>query len=107
MLIEISDTVRVEDAPPRKRAIATEKLLSDTVTAKHYQVGAPDALGNEIALGKKMDYIDWRCSEEERVWNVYQLQLVKDPATEEEVERFVPVSSHPNQEEAEIAAKAL
>jgi hypothetical protein len=107
MLIEISDTVRVEDAPPRKRAKATEALLSDTVTAKHYQAGMPDALGNEIVLGEPMDYIDWRCSEEERVWNVYQLIEVKDPQTGETTNRFLPVSSHPTQEEAEIAAKAL
>lgn len=78
--ISIGDRVRVEATPLRKREKATEALLSDDVTARHYQVGKPDAFGKPIKIGSEMGYIDWK--NPERVWQVYAL--------DEETGRFMP-----------------
>lgn len=58
-LIEIDGVTRVERGPKTCVAIATEALLDDAVTANHYQVGSPDALGKPIVLGEEMTYRDW------------------------------------------------
>lgn len=58
-LTEIDGKVRVERGPARKLAKATEALLSDDRTRPHYQVGALDAAGAVITLGKPMTYLDW------------------------------------------------
>jgi hypothetical protein len=68
---QITETTRIEAGPPRKKAVATEELLSDRVTASHYQVGRLDALGKPIQLSQEMDYIDWLCPN--KVWYVYKL----------------------------------
>ncbi|HEV7286500.1 MAG TPA: hypothetical protein VGN75_16720 [Kaistia sp.] len=58
-LSEIDGKVRVERGPARKTGKATEALLSDDRTLSHYQVGALDAAGQPIVLGKTMAYLDW------------------------------------------------
>lgn len=73
-MIEIGDAVRIEAGPVRRRGIATEELLSNDVTAGHYQVGAPDALGKPIVLGEIMDYVDWRSPA--RAYYLYSLDKV-------------------------------
>jgi len=102
MIVEISKTVRIEDHPPRKRAKATEELLDNRVTAKHYQVGAPDSMGMKIELGKQMDYIDWRCDPEDHDFSVYQLG--KDA---EGFERWLNKGTHPTLDKAKAAANKL
>ena len=52
-LIQVGRTVRVENGPARKTAVATKKLLSDAITAPHYQEGAPDAMGKKIVITAK------------------------------------------------------
>lgn len=74
-LVDLSDYVRVEDGPLRRTEIATEELLSDEVTARHYQVGKPDAAGNIITLGKEMTFLDFKAK---RVWYVYKFQAVME-----------------------------
>jgi hypothetical protein len=106
-LIEIGDSVRVQRGHVRRREIATEALLSDDVTAAHYAVGRPDALGNIIALGQPFDFIDWRSGE--RVFTVYRKETVDDeiagaPVT---VERFLPKGVHGTEELALSQAVAL
>jgi hypothetical protein len=68
-LIEIGKTVRVENGPARKTAVATAKLLSDAVTAPHYKEGAPDSMGRMIRLGDHMNFLDYYG---EWVWYVYK-----------------------------------
>jgi hypothetical protein len=68
-LIEIGSTIRVENGPARKTAVATKELLDDKMTASHYQVGAFDAMGKRIVLGERMTYLDYRG---ELVWYIYQ-----------------------------------
>ena len=107
-LTEIDKCIRVESGPPRKKGIATDKLLDNLVTASHYQVGNFDAYGKVIEHGKEMDYVDWKT--EEVVFNVYELKeeihLDKDDE-EVVVERFMPDSVHPDYEAALTAAIAL
>jgi hypothetical protein len=67
--IKISETIVIESGPAKKKAIATEELLSDAVTAGHYKVGAKDAMYRPIVLGEEMTYLDWLG---EWVWYVYQ-----------------------------------
>lgn len=63
------DSIRIEAGPARKRAVATKELLDDAVTATHYKVGLPDAMGKPIVLGEEFDYVDWRA--DALAWNVY------------------------------------
>ena len=98
MLVEVSECVRVESSPPRKRAKATEKLLDGKVTASHYKIGGVDARGNTIELGKMMDYIDWFAAEDDHVWIVYKM---------DDEGRFQPVSAYATRDEAEQAAQAV
>jgi len=69
-LIEIGSTIRVENGPSRRKAIATRELLDDKVTASHYQAGAFDAMGKRIVLGEPMTYLDYL---NDLVWYIYQL----------------------------------
>lgn len=69
-MIEIGSTIRVENGPARKVAVATRELLDDAVTARHYQEGALDAMGKRIVLGEPMTYLDYLG---ELVWYIYQL----------------------------------
>jgi hypothetical protein len=68
-MIEIGSTIRVENGPARKMAIATKELLDDKVTAGHYQEGKYDALGERIWLGKAMTYLDYYGP---WVWYIYK-----------------------------------
>lgn len=70
---EIGPSIRGEFGPPLKEAVATEALLDNTVTASHYQVGAPDALGSPIALGRPMSYLDWT-ARSSWGWYIYRFQ---------------------------------
>lgn len=130
-MIQVSDTVRVETSPRRKRAVATKELLDDAVTAKHYraprkatreeianpnvrtigdQVVSIDAMGKPIKLGEEMDYIDWKAPADNHTWNVYQEQDVpeKDNAGKNvTVRRYLLHSTHDTQEEAIQAAAKL
>lgn len=86
-LVQVSPRVRVEPGPVRRTAVATEELLSDAVTARHYKptpkdpetgdfvrdkkggfIGPRDAAGKPIVLGEEMTYLDWRGK---RVWKIY------------------------------------
>ncbi len=58
-IIEIGDTIRIEDGPPRKKTIATAEVLDDKITAKHYQKGRSDAMGKPIVIGEEMTYLDY------------------------------------------------
>jgi hypothetical protein len=90
--------VRVEPGPARRTAVATEELLADAATAKHYQVGLRDAAGDPIEIGKEMTYLDYRAT---RVWKVYLLSDAGDG------ERYIWQSEHPDYEDAIVAATKL
>lgn len=98
-LIQVSDTVRVERGPKRKRGKATAKLLDDAVTADHYHLPreetkvdkdgktrtvvkkARDSAGRVIEKeGQEIEYLDWKG---EHVWYVYQLQHTEDEMLDE------------------------
>ena len=68
-ITHVGDSVILERGCVRRKAIATEELLSNDVTQSHYVVGRLDALGKEIVLGEEMAYIDWKSSD--RVWYIY------------------------------------
>lgn len=112
-IIEIEGRVRIEAGPVRRNAVATAELLSDEVTASHYQVGKPDAFGKPIKLGEKMDYIDWKAPE--RVFYVYELAEVArgavDPLTGEPaavgLTRWMPKGDRPSEAEALTLATDL
>ncbi len=106
-IIEIDGKVRVEAGPLRRSEIATEELLSDEVTAQHYQVGRTDALNNIIALGKPMDFIDWKSKE--RAFYVYALEEVTDTVDGKPVRnmRWVPKGVHPDEAAALSQATTL
>lgn len=65
--IELGSGVIVECGPKRKRAVATEGLLARV--AARYHVGAFDAAGERIELGREMEYLDHYG---EREWIVYE-----------------------------------
>lgn len=86
---QLSDAIRVDRGPPIRVAIATEALLRGGRLASHYRVGAPDAIGNQIVLGRTMFYVDWRAPETEYVFTVYRMrdgryQIVERYVTEAE-----------------------
>jgi hypothetical protein len=125
-LIEIGSTIRVENGPARKTAVATKELLDDKVTAGHYREGAFDALGKRIKLGQPMTYLDYRG---EWVWYIYQLgevgvnakgeillpdspHIIKNYEPEDKVpvrteERWLPVGIETTKERALTAAHLL
>lgn len=88
-LIQVSDSVRVESGARRMSAKATKELLADTVTHPAYKVGAKDAAGAEIALGKPMMYLDIYGPE---VWYVYKLTEVEEGG--KKLERYLPIGVH-------------
>jgi len=67
--IEIGSTVRIEAGPPLRRRKATADSLANSVTAAHYQIGRPDALGKLIEEGKMFSYLDHYG---EKVYYVFQ-----------------------------------
>jgi hypothetical protein len=84
--IEGKSKVRVEQGHVRRKAVATEELLSNEVTASHYHAPieetvngeqkvryAIDSFGKRIELGKPMDYVDWLSDA-----RVYYLYIWKD-----------------------------
>jgi hypothetical protein len=99
--IEIGETVRVENGPARKTAVATEELLDDAVTASHYAVGEWDAMGKPIVLGEPMTYLDYRG---EWVWYVYQL---RPDETHIDGERWLPAGIETTKEAALAVAEGL
>lgn len=100
-MIEIGTTIRVENGPARKTAVATKALLDDAVTASHYAVGERDAMGKEIVLGEPMSYLDYFG---EWVWYVYQL---RPDDTHADGERWLPAGVETTKEAALIAAELL
>lgn len=70
-LIEIGGKARVERGPAKKTGEATEALLSNDITATHYQFGALDAEGQVIVEGRTMTYFDWRAGKTD--FYVYRL----------------------------------
>jgi hypothetical protein len=120
--IQISDTVVVENGPAKKRAIATEELLDDAVTAEHYKVGKRDAHYKPIVLGQEMAYLDYRG---EWAWYIYQRaevgidaegrvvgidqdgRLVDSPAAIRTEPRFVVADIQATKDDALIAAATL
>ena len=113
-MIQVTDFIRVDCGKVRKRAVATEELLSDDVTATHYKlilgqdkdgnnVPGRGADGEIIELGKEMEYLDHKSKELE--WVVYQLEAEVAEGFEEK--RYLPVSRHPSETEAMVAAAKL
>jgi hypothetical protein len=100
-LIEIGETIRVENGPARQTAVATEELLDDTVTASHYHVGMRDAMGKVIALGEPMTYLDYHG---EWIWYIYQLQ---DDETAPDGKRWMAAGAETTKERALKAAELL
>lgn len=98
---QVSDRVRVESGPPRKKAVATRELLDNNVTHKKYQVGAPDSFNRIIQLGQVIDYVDWYVPEDQWVWNVYLL--------DESTGRYWPIENSPfeSKDQAMAAAEQL
>jgi hypothetical protein len=99
-MIELNGKVRIERSPPRRQEIATEALLSDEVTASHYAVGLPDALGKIIALGEPFDFIDFKA--EKPVFTVYLLTEVIDEVAGAKIKnlRFLPKGVRETEEAA-------
>lgn len=91
MITEIGDNLfekdgkfRIERGPKLKMDVATEELLSNDVTADHYQapktvtvdgveveIFSRDAMGDPIRLGQEMIYLDWLG---EYTWYSYKLE---------------------------------
>jgi hypothetical protein len=108
-IIEIDGKVRIEVGPARFKAIATKELLDDKVTAAHYQVGLPDALGKPIELGKEFTYIDWK-GLSAPVHYIYALEAVDetdDKGKKSTINRWMPKGSKPSEAEALSAAVTM
>jgi hypothetical protein len=95
-MLEFGTTVRVENGPARKHAIATRDLLDNAVTASHYFEGSRDAMGKIIQLGQQMTYLDYKGT---WVWYVYQYDAGE--------EKWLPVTIESTREAAITAAEAL
>lgn len=67
MIIELSDSLRAEDGPRRKRGKATPRRMD--YLKSHYRVGGVDSMGKPIRWHKEFDYIDWPG---DRIWNLYE-----------------------------------
>jgi hypothetical protein len=87
-LSEIDGKVRVERGPARKTAKATEALLSNDRTLSHYQIGALDAAGQPIALGKPMTYLDWLAAKGFYVYGLVEQQWAEDSFHDDETAAF-------------------
>lgn len=94
--IEVGSSVRVENGPAQKVGIATVTLLNDKNTASHYQVGALDAMGQRIVLGKPMTYLDYRGP---WVWYIYHFDKV--------TQRWLPAGIEATKEAAMPVAKEM
>lgn len=92
MLIQVTDKLRVEDGPARKRAMATPELMEKLKA--HYTMGGIDALGKRIIKDQHFDYLDWDGS---RVWYAYKMDVAGI---------YQPVGVSPIQAEAMKLAKA-
>lgn len=71
--VKISKTKLIEHGPVYRKAIATIELLNNKRTAVHYQKGRIDAMGEEIVIGKEMDFVDYRG---QWGWHCYELRPV-------------------------------
>lgn len=104
-LFVFDDVVAVEYGAVYKTEIATEELLSDTKTASHYVVGAPDAAGNEIVLGQPMTYVDWLG---DHAWFVYRLTAVPEDEVDARGATYWELKGYrETQDEAEAFALTL
>jgi hypothetical protein len=101
-LIEIGSTIRVENGPARKTAVATKELLDDKVTAHHYQEGQFDALGKRIKLGEAMTYLDYFG---ELAWYIYKLGEVGINAQGEVLFPDSPFILKANEPEDQVAVR--
>lgn len=97
MLVDFSPLVRIETAPVLRTEVATEELLADTATAKHYKVGATDAANNVIELGKPFTYLDYRSPAEH-----FRLYKRQDGNS-----RYELIQIYPTYEAALVAAEEL
>lgn len=104
-LFSIDEVIRGEIGPPLKRAKATKELLSDEVTARHYQVGERDAENNIIEEGKEMAYLDWK-NKDQWCWYLYRWTAMegqdKDGKTVD-LSRFVEVEQFAGTKDEAIA----
>lgn len=90
-LITLDGRVRIEPGPALKKATATKELLDNSITAPHYAlerevevrgelltVPGIDAMGDPIALGKPIQYLDWvghsMGTEGATSWYVYRME---------------------------------
>jgi hypothetical protein len=109
-IIEIDGKVRIEVGPARIKAIATKEILDDKVTAAHYAVGLPDALGKPIKIGEEFTYIDWK-GLKPQVHYVYALETVEEvndvTGAKAKVDRWLPKDVKPTEQEALSVATAI
>lgn len=82
-LYEVDGRVRLERGPCLCRETATEELLADDRTARHYVVGGIDRDGNPIVLGKEMSFLDYL---KPYGWYVYLLEA--DPTVKDYGKRW-------------------
>lgn len=97
-LIEIDGRARVERGPAPRTSIATKEILSDEVTAAHYQLGKRDANGVPIVEGQEFAWLDWLG---QSVWYVYVLEGDGEQA------RWVEQGYHASEDAALTAATAI
>lgn len=86
---DITDTIRIDRGPRVRKAKASLRSLSDTVSPREYKLGGPDAFGKMIKTGQMFHYVDWLAGPEGDVFTVYQhdgnrYQIVKRYDTEDE-----------------------
>lgn len=106
--IAVTERICIEEAPRRRRAVATRTLLDDKVTARHYQAGQRDRLGKVIAEGEPMDFFDHRSRARVHVVYLEETFVEKDKdGNDVVVKRLMPKSEHETQAEAVRAAAAL
>ncbi len=105
-LIQVSEFVRVEKGFVLKRALATEELLDNLVTASHYKVGNRDAKNKLIELGKEIWYVDYKGP---MVWYVFKAFLDSEVTASlgKDWYRYKKISTHHTKEEALAAAQLL
>jgi hypothetical protein len=94
---QITETTRIEKGPPMVETVATAELLSNEVTATHYQEGRLDAVGTTIELDKPIKYLDW-LHPENWVWYVYKL---------DETGRYIKVGTFDDEIDAALYAKEV
>lgn len=98
-LIQVSDTVRIERGPVRKKAVATAAAIAARRSSVALSGGRPveggpfDAAGRKMEEGQEFEYIERR----EHAWHVYQMQDG----------RYVEVGLHATLEAAQSQAGGL